>query len=202
MAGLALFDVDHTLTKGDTLPAFLNYLRPGISGWICWLSALPLIAFWKLGLVDAGKAKSRLLGIFFSNTSEQELLRVGERFAAEVLPKLVNPLALNCLEQYKSAGFRCILVSASPELWISPWAKQLGVESLGTRLHFKEGRYSGFSGENNNGAEKVRRIKELLNPEAYSPIHAFGDSDGDKPMLALAHKGFYRTFPENFTSNF
>jgi phosphatidylglycerophosphatase C len=198
MRGLALFDVDHTLTGSDTLPAFLNYVRPGLDGKFCWLKAMPFIAAWKLRLLSAERAKSTLLKIFFSNIPEDKLSLAGRRFARDILPGLTDEAGMNCLMQYKSKGFRCILVTASPELWIAPWSSFLGVECLATRLKFSGGMYVGLDGSNNNGDEKVRRILEVVDIQTYSDVHAFGDSTGDKPMLGLANKAFYRTFPENF----
>jgi phosphoserine phosphatase len=49
-------------------------------------------------------------------------------------------------------------------------------------------------GKNCHGEEKVRRIMEQYVISDYSSIHAYGDTSGDRPMLALAHHSFFRPF--------
>ena len=42
--------------------------------------------------------------------------------------------------------------------------------------------------------EKVIRIQEEYNLSDYQEIYVYGDSPGDKPMLGLATKSFYKPF--------
>lgn len=49
-------------------------------------------------------------------------------------------------------------------------------------------------GRNCHGAEKVSRIREAFNLSDYDDIYAYGDTKGDKPMLALAKHAFYKPF--------
>jgi phosphoserine phosphatase len=51
-----------------------------------------------------------------------------------------------------------------------------------------------FDGHNCYGQEKVRRIQAALDLAHYEHIYAYGDSSGDKPMLALADEAFYKPF--------
>ena len=49
-------------------------------------------------------------------------------------------------------------------------------------------------GNDCNGLEKVRRIKKKYNLNKYAKIYAYGDTEGDKPMLDIADISFYRAF--------
>ena len=49
-------------------------------------------------------------------------------------------------------------------------------------------------GENCKGTEKVNRLKAYLDISTYDEIIAFGDTRGDKEMLGLAGKSYYRYF--------
>ena len=87
------------------------------------------------------------------------------------------------------------MISASLDIWLKPWTEYLGVELICTKMKFEQGIFTGaFANANCNGNEKVNRIKALLRLEDYQPIYAYGNSSGDKPMLALADHGFYRHF--------
>ena len=48
--------------------------------------------------------------------------------------------------------------------------------------------------DNNNAEEKVARIKAAYNLADYDEIYCYGDSNGDKAMLALGTKAFYKPF--------
>ncbi|AGY92580.1 hypothetical protein SPICUR_08125 [Spiribacter curvatus] len=57
----------------------------------------------------------------------------------------------------------------------------------------RNGRLTGeLAGPNCRGAEKVVRLRALLDPAAYHPIYAYGDTAGDTEMLALADHATYR----------
>ena len=60
---------------------------------------------------------------------------------------------------------------------------------------FENGVFTGhFNTKNNNGVEKVNRIKKEIEGKKFDKIIAFGDTSGDKPMLSLAHESHYRFF--------
>ena len=47
---------------------------------------------------------------------------------------------------------------------------------------------------NCHGKEKVRRINEAFNLADYSSVYAYGDTPGDRYMLAIANYKFYKPF--------
>ena len=71
----------------------------------------------------------------------------------------------------------------------------MGVRLIATNLVIDQGKITGnIDGNNCYGEEKVNRIKQLYDLNSYSIIYAYGDSSGDRPMLALAQKPFYKPF--------
>jgi phosphatidylglycerophosphatase C len=62
-------------------------------------------------------------------------------------------------------------------------------------LEVKNGVVTGkIDGKNCNGKEKAKRIKQAINLNEYDSIYAYGDSAGDKQMLALATYTYYKNF--------
>jgi phosphatidylglycerophosphatase C len=60
----------------------------------------------------------------------------------------------------------------------------------------KNGHISGrFLTKNCSGSEKVRRIEERYKLSDFNCVFAYGDSPGDKPMLAIADVRYYRWKP-------
>jgi phosphoserine phosphatase len=51
-----------------------------------------------------------------------------------------------------------------------------------------------IKGKNNHGEQKAMNIRELWNLNEYEEIYAYGDSPGDRPMMDLATKSFYKPF--------
>ena len=75
------------------------------------------------------------------------------------------------------------------------WCADQGLELAATEAEVAAGRITGnFAGANCHGPEKVRRIKALLDPADYAPVHVYGDSGGDREMLALATEPHYKPF--------
>ncbi|PZA00031.1 HAD family hydrolase [Gammaproteobacteria bacterium 2W06] len=190
---LALFDLDGTLTRRDTLSDLLYHqfglgrcLRAGIS------LAPPLLGV-PLGVVHRDRAKVDLLRHFFAGMTDEAFRALGRDYALNHLDRLLRPQARQRLDWHRQAGHRVIVISASVREWIQPWTDSLGIELLATELERRNGRLTGeLDGPNCRGAEKVVRLQSLLDPADYHPIHAYGDTDGDTEMLALADHAVYR----------
>jgi HAD superfamily hydrolase (TIGR01490 family) len=194
---LVLFDFDGTITTKDTLFEFTRFAvgdRRFFTG--LFLLTVPM-GLTRAGILSGQRAKEIFLSYFFRNTSVDEFRNYCKRFAMEKLPHIIRPLASRAIESYKHQGNRMIIVSASPEEWISPWATALGIEVIATRLQIKDGKLTGLiDGKNCNGSEKVVRIKESVVLTDYHEVIAFGDTKGDIPMLNLATSQHYRPFRE------
>jgi HAD superfamily phosphoserine phosphatase-like hydrolase len=95
----------------------------------------------------------------------------------------------------KTAGFEIVVVSASADSWIKQWCDKFGLQLIASKLKLVGGKITGLlDGENCNGAEKVRRIRERYDLTEFSEIYCYGDSAGDKEMLAIATKSFFKPF--------
>jgi phosphatidylglycerophosphatase C len=122
-----------------------------------------------------------------------ELESDAEMFAAECAPALLRPDALAAWRRWRAEGARLVIVSASPSIVVAPFAERLGADQLiATELAYDaQGQVSGaFQGANCRGAEKIARLKAAFGPDLVLKA-AYGDTAGDKEMLALAEiKGF------------
>ena len=87
-------------------------------------------------------------------------------------------------------------MTASPEEVVGPFAARLGADALiGTRLGWTpEGRVDGtLDGLNCRGPEKVRRLRDRFGA-GIEVEDAYGDTSGDREMLAFARRGHMRRF--------
>lgn len=201
MSRIAFFDFDGTVTTKDTLLEFIRFSKGTLPFYAGFLLNSPWLVAYRLKLISNQAAKERILTWFFGNTPLAEFQETCDRFATEVIPALLRPKALEEISVLQNKGYSIVIVSASPEHWLRRWTDSIQAGLLATRLETKPEsqkkptRLTGkILGHNCHGKEKVRRIGEAFDLNTYSEIYAYGDSSGDKPMLALAHHAFMKPF--------
>ena len=196
---LAIFDFDGTLTRGDTLFPFLRFVS-GRAGFVARLAkALPALTGFVLRLVPNERAKEQLLAAFLRGMPESDLARKASLFATERLPAMMRPAALRQLAWHRSKGHRCVLLTASPTLYIEPWARANGFDDvLATRLAVDpQGRMTGrLDGGNCQGVRKLRRLETHFGDLDGFDIYGYGDSPGDWHFLSRCNWLRYRPFRE------
>ncbi|MCS4119578.1 HAD-IB family hydrolase [Salinibacter ruber] len=196
---VAVFDFDGTLTRRDSLVPFLWQVA---GPWAFIRNAtvlLPTLLRYAVGILENGPAKERVLGQFLAGKATGEIRAIAESFAAERVPWLLDPEAVRRLRWHQEQGHKVILVTASPELYARPWAEAEGFdEVIGTRLETKEGVFTGqFATPNCHGPEKTRRL-EAEGPDLRgTTVYAYGNSRGDRELLAMADQEFYRSFGDS-----
>ncbi len=189
---LALFDFDGTITDRDSLFDFLRFTFGSVR---CAVGAFvlgPVLALYIGRCIPNWRAKESVFRHFLGGLDVGEFRRAALRYSLERLPEIVRPRAVERIEWHRRKGHRILVVSASAEDWMEGWCAKLGLELLGTRLESREGRITGkIEGRNCNGPEKVRRIREAVDLDRYGRIYAYGNSGGDRDMLALADERYY-----------
>jgi HAD superfamily hydrolase (TIGR01490 family) len=192
---VAAFDFDGTLTHRDSLIPFLHYAAGSMKFAVKIARLSPLLAGYGLGMIRNDRAKERLLSCFFSSRALTDIEAIGNRFAAQRLPAMVTDEAFARFLWHKSQGHVCVLVSASLIHYLGPWAKTVGFDHvIASSLETDStNRVSGRLLDGNcYGPEKARRLQAWLNG-TNATIFAYGDSRGDREMLAMADYPHYRS---------
>lgn len=192
------FDFDGTVTYRDTLVSFLLFTA-GYFGCL-WRFVLLLPAFtsFALGALSRQEIKEKVLSMFFRGKTIQELERQGRLFAAKRIPSLIKPEALRRIQWHKKQGHRLVLVSASLDVYLLPWANMgLFSDVVSSSLQVDgAGKVSGkLKGLNCWGLEKKNRLDALLGPREKYFLIAYGDSRGDRELLAYADQAYFRKMP-------
>jgi len=196
---VAAFDFDGTLTRRETLLPFLLFTLGAAAVVRHALVLAPTLVGYSLGLIRNDVAKERVLMRCLDGMSIGALQDMGERFAADVLPGLLRDKAMHRFDWHRQRGHRCVVISASMEIYVRPWAIKAGFDDvIATRLEMQEsGGIAGkLSGANCYGIEKVRRLEALLGARESYSLYAYGDSRGDRELLSFADHAYYRKFPE------
>ena len=192
---LVLFDFDGTLTTKDTLIEFIRFYHGDLRFVMGFALLSPVLVMLKLKLIHNQKAKEIVLRHFFNGTPATTFHRQCIRFSPRI-HALLRPEAKATLNHYKDDPDTSVaVVSASPENWVRVWCDEVNIPCIATRLENDNGRITGkITGKNCFGQEKAERIQQQFDLSQYSEIIAYGDSSGDREMLALAHKKFYKPF--------
>ncbi len=195
MAGtLVLFDFDGTITRSDTLFSFTKYSTSRPKYLFGLLRLAPVLIFHKLGVVSSQRTKEAFLQYYFKDEKIEVFNSYGSRYR-EMIDRITRPKASQKIIEYKKQGHRIVVVSASAENWIRPWAESHQLELVATRLQVVDGKITGkIDGQNCNATEKVNRIKSYLRIGDYDKIIVYGDSKGDREMLALGTETHYKPF--------
>lgn len=187
---ITAFDFDGTLTTSDTLVLFIRYVFGYRVCCMGFLLHLPFIVLMLLHCYPNGKCKQRLFSWFFRGMSYDRFRQLGIDFEREVRP-LLRPATIALLQQHRQEG-PVYVVSASIDEWVRPVCQRLGVSDvLCTQVEVdEEGCLTGrFLMPNCYGEEKVRRLLEVEPMREDYFLYAYGDSKGDRALLAFADKG-------------
>ena len=192
---LVLFDFDGTITRDDSLLEFIAYVvgfKKFFRG-IFWLS--PVLIGYKLKICSNNYARRWLMTYFFSGMSADKFAQICKKYSNTHIEDIVKFSAMAKIAEYKANGDKVVIVTASLEDWLAPWCQAQGLGLLGTRIKKKGGVITGeIDGANCYGAEKVRRVREAYDTDAFERVIAYGDSRGDKEMLEFADEAHYRAF--------
>jgi phosphatidylglycerophosphatase C len=189
--GLALFDFDGTLIPWDTQVIFADHVLRQAPLRRLYLPFFATFApFYKI-LGDEGL--KRVFLSYLWRARREEIEGWAREFVADWVPAKCYPEVVAMLERHRAAGHLTVLASASPEFYVSEVGRVLGFDlALGTRVDFGATMPLLPDLRNHKGAEKVRRLSEILGApgaEGWEASHGYTDSTADLPMMRACRAG-------------
>ena len=192
MKKIYAFDFDGTLTTKDTLIEFIRYAKGSMALGLGFMRYAHLLVLMKIGLYPNYKAKQKVFSHFFKDTTLDDFNALCKAFAASS-SHLLRPNAIETINHAIKEGSEVLIVSASIDNWVQPFFPQVKV--VGTQIEVIDGKLTGrFLSKNCYGQEKVNRILSLYPNRQDYHLTAYGDSRGDKEMLAFADESHFKPF--------
>lgn len=188
---VAAFDVDGTLTTRDCVVPFMRR----VTGARRIVPRLAMRAHETLPTLlrrDRDRLKALAAAAAFRGKREDDIRHRGGDFAQHVHDHWLRTDTMERFREHLDAGDLVVLVSASFEVYLQPFADLLGADGvLATKLSARDGLLTGaLDGPNCRGPEKVRRLHDWLDQHhggrAGCEVVAYGDSSGDRELLGDA----------------
>ncbi|MFC4101196.1 HAD family hydrolase [Paenibacillus xanthanilyticus] len=193
MHPVALFDIDHTIIRRDSMLLFARYgmaKKPSTAVGLLSMGLFTVLA--KMKLVSLERAKAAFFHAI-RHMSEDDLAA----FYANELEPLIYEEAISEMRRRKADGCHILLVTASPVAYMKYFERLPEVDAvIGTTLARNGDRYlNRIEGRNCKGEEKVFRIREYWGRAGIVPdperSYAYSDSLSDLPMFELVRHRYW-----------
>ncbi|HEX3844754.1 MAG TPA: HAD-IB family phosphatase [Steroidobacteraceae bacterium] len=190
---LAIFDLDGTITRRDTLaPYVLGFLlrkRPWRLPLL--LLMLPVLLGYALRIIGRGGLKSAFILIGLGGCRRRYLERWTATFVARLLANGVFPEAVEAIQAHARGGDHLVLLSASTDLYVPAIAHALGFqEVICTGVRWRGERLWGtLTTPNRRGEEKARCVSALRTRHPGMQAVAYGNAASDLAHLKLVERG-------------
>ena len=222
MKKLAIFDIDYTITKKETLMELFKYTVKNKKTNIRFLPrAVYCGLMYLINVYDEKKVKETFLK-FIDKIKEEDLSVLVKNFYNDRLKNILYKDAVDMMKKLKNEGYDIYLISASPEFYVKEFYAIKEVDKIiGTKFKFDNGVFSRkMDGENCKGEEKVKRLKSYLKENnigraTFFPLdvikpnniavnfkesYMFSDSLSDKPLLDLVGKPYLINYKKKYNS--
>ncbi|PIW37239.1 MAG: HAD-IB family hydrolase [Candidatus Kerfeldbacteria bacterium CG15_BIG_FIL_POST_REV_8_21_14_020_45_12] len=192
---LALFDFDGTISRRNSFLEFIAYTKGRPSLYFGLFTFIPTAVLRVTRQISADELKRRFFAKFCADSSAEDFHQSASDFGQDILPDFVQPEAAAAIRQHKNSGDTVVVVSASFQEVLKPWCDLMDVVCIATVMEIKHGIITGqLDTPICWGEQKTTRIKQALDLTAFGKIVAYGNSRGDKEMLALADEAFFKPF--------
>lgn len=186
---LAVFDLDGTITRRDTLlPYVMGYpvsMSRKFLGMLVFLISLFLFV---IGRRDHGQLKSAFIRSVLGGETRSRIEAWTAQFVPALLEKGVFADALSAIERHKREGARLVMMSASTDLYVPAVGAALGFdEVICTGVRWNGDRLDGhLTTPNRRGTEKTRCFEALRETHPGLTTAAYGNAGSDLDHLRLA----------------
>jgi len=188
----AIFDLDGTITRHDTLIAYIaGFLsRRGPLSLLRIVRALPAVLSFVFHQ-DRGRLKGAVIRATLGGVHRAELNAWTPAFVDQLLRSGLHDAAVQVIAAHRRSGDALTLLSASPDLYVPEIAARLGFEeTICTGVCWHGDRLEGsLTTANRRGAEKARCVAQIRARDPRGVAVAYANAASDIPHLRLVDRG-------------
>lgn len=189
---VAAFDFDGTLTRSDSVVPFLR-LVAGRRGLVLGLARRAPSVIGAAAHRDRDRLKALATDAVFRGVPRSRIDALAKEHGRSIVARGLRGDVVARLGWHVEQGHRAVIVSASYEPYVRVVADALGVgDVVATRLAFDgaDACTGRLEGANCRAEEKVHRLERWIAEHGLArdgvELWAYGDSDGDRALLAWA----------------
>jgi phosphatidylglycerophosphatase C len=186
---LAVFDLDGTITRRDTLLPYVMGFPMSTSRKILGvLVFVGTLLLFMLGRRDHGQVKSAFIRSTLRGRTRSQVQAWTAEFVPALLQRGVFADALTRIAQHRKEGARLVLMSASTDLYVPAVGAALGFdEVICTGVGWDADRLEGhLTTPNRRGGEKSRCFEALRRAHPGLTTAAYGNAASDLDHMRLA----------------
>lgn len=196
MRNLSIYDLDRTITIRPTYTPFLLFVARRLKPWRLLLLPMWLVAMvgYKAGLYRRVALKEFGMRLFVGTRVDAlKIKEIADAFVVRTMNQNIAPGAHKAILADRESGAMLLMATAASDLYAVGIAKALGFDDCLSTLQTRDDWGNvifRILGENNYGAEKLRRIngwileRELQREELQ--VTAYSDHLSDAPLLNWA----------------
>lgn len=194
MVTISAFDFDGTVTNRNTMPLFMRHIMGKWRFYRHFIVMAPSLALALTGLAPRDRIKERFVGKAIAHIPQRQMATYTSSFTGKYA-HIIRPAAMEAINLALDMGHRVVIISASLDIWVKPFFTDPRIVVVATQAEVVNGIFTGrFSTPNCRGSEKVDRLRKLIPQCQWHQLIAYGDSDGDKPLLQIADIAHFRPF--------
>lgn len=185
--GVAVFDLDGTITFHDTLVPYLWHVIRRYPGRALGLWQVPGALMRFTVDRDRGPLKATLIRAIMGGLSREEVHALTRTFLDTHLSQLCRPTALAAIEAHRAAGDHLVLLSASTDFYVPEIGRRLGFDdTLCTAVRWDGDHLVGdLASANHRGTVKAECIDAIRREHPGMGIAAYGNSGSDFDHLRM-----------------
>jgi phosphatidylglycerophosphatase C len=195
--GLAVFDLDGTVTRSDTLgPYVLGFLMQRPWPTLIWrivglIRVVPTVVAYILRRADEGQVKAAFIKATLGGNKRSDIDAWTARFVPKLLKRGLFAAAVAQIAMHQRRGDCLVLMSASTDLYVPAVGRALGfAEIICTGVRWDGDHLNGeLTTANRRGEEKARCFTALREQHPGRVAAAYGNAASDLPHLRLADQG-------------
>jgi phosphatidylglycerophosphatase C len=180
---VAAFDFDGTITRRDTLVPFLRLVAGRRGFGAAFVRSLPALG----GAERRDAYKAAVLRRVLTGMPASRFQAIAREYGYG-LPAVFRPEMVERIRGHQQQGHEVVIVSASLRAYLDPVVEELGLDGVcAVELEVDDDHLTGaMVGPNCRGPQKVVRLTEWLGGEVPARLWAYGNSSGDRELLAAA----------------
>lgn len=195
MAGLAIFDLDNTLVKGQSQLFLLKYAKKKrLVGHFFYFKIISWFILYKLNLVENPREMMEYAAKLFKGMEIEDVNKLINDFFETSLKKKIFQEGTDLIKKHRRAGREIVIISNSVNLIPAALANFLNIKYFfGTKLEVENGKFTGkIKGDIIYGKNKVSILNNFLQETGFSlkGSYGYGDHESDIFILSLMANPF------------